>query len=221
MRRVFALMQWMLSPRALWLRATVALGLVAITPLAYFRGALDGRSSQSAIQAGQVALEQKLMDLIVERYPQATIRDFAGFPRVLLSVAHEADLDFRLLLAVVEKESGFKPDAVGKSGEIGLMQLMPPTAELVVKKLGLEYTPPTPAKSGGYTALGSLADPKFNIRVGTAYLRWQIDRYGLNATALRAYNRHPDRALEDRPADRYAEDIGLRYVVLAHAIPSR
>jgi len=64
----------------------------------------------------------------------------------------------------------------------------------------------------------SLADPAFNLRVGTSYLRWQIERYGLNATALRAYNRHPDRATEHRPAGRYAEDIGLRYVALAHAL---
>jgi hypothetical protein len=54
--------------------------------------------------------------------------------------------------------------------------------------------------------------------VGTTYLRWQIDRYGINATALRAYNRHPDRALEHRPQDRYAEEVSMRYLALAHAI---
>jgi hypothetical protein len=54
--------------------------------------------------------------------------------------------------------------------------------------------------------------------VGTTYLRWQIDRYGINATALRAYNRHPDRALEHRPQDPYAEEVSMRYLALAHAI---
>jgi len=154
----------------------------------------------------------------VERNPQATIRDFAGFPHTLLEITQASDLDFRIVLAIADKESGFKPDAIGKSGEIGLMQIMPPTAELVVKRLGLEYTPPEMGRNGVYTSLGSLADPKFNIRVGTTYLRWQIQRYGFNATALRAYNRNPDKATENRPQDRYAEEVSFRYLAFAHAL---
>jgi soluble lytic murein transglycosylase len=205
-------------PSERWARMALVSALVALVPLAYVHGARDGRADQAARQRGENDIELKVMALIVERFPQATIRDFSGFPAVLLQVARDTDIDFRLLLAIMDKESGFRPDAVGKSGEIGLMQIMPGTAELVVKRFGLAYEAPSVDKAGRYTALGSLGDPAFNLRVGTAYLRWQIERYGLNATALRAYNRHPDRATEHRPADRYAEDIGLRYVVLAHAL---
>jgi len=204
--------------RLLTIALTIALAMPA--PLAYVyglrEGRADGRATQAVLQQGAAELEAKVMALIVERYPQATIRDFSGFPAVLLEVAREEEIDFRLLLAIVEKESGFRPDAVGKSGEIGLMQIQPGTAELVIKRFGLDYTPPTTDKKGAYVTLGTLADPKFNLRVGAAYLRWQIKRYGFGATALRAYNRHPDRALEHRPEDRYAEDVGLRYLALAH-----
>jgi soluble lytic murein transglycosylase-like protein len=201
---------------------TIALGiaLALLAPVAYVHGLrdgrADGRATQALLEQGAVELEAKVMALIVERHPQATIRDFAGFPAVLLAVARETEIDFRLLLAIAEKESGFRPDAVGKSGEIGLLQIMPGTAELVIKRFGLDYAPPTTDKKGAYVTLGTLADPKFNLRVGAAYLRWQIKRYGFGPAALRAYNRNPDRALEHRPLDRYAEDVGLNYLAMAN-----
>jgi hypothetical protein len=85
------------------------------------------------------------------------------------------------------------------------------------KHLGPDYTPPA-GRNGAYASLGSLADPGFNVRVGAEYLRWQIDRYGQNALAMRGYNRTPDEATEHRPLDRYAEDVSLRYLTLAQAL---
>jgi len=38
----------------------------------------------------------------------------------------------------------------------------------------------------------------------------------MTPTAIRAYNRDPDRAKEFRPEDRYAEDIALGYLMLVH-----
>jgi len=200
------------------LQLVVFAAAVAIVPTIYSSGLRQGQADVVTAQRERKDLEQKIIALIVERNPQATIRDFAEFPQVLLDVAESVKLDFRVLLAIADKESGFHPDTVGGSGEIGLMQILPATAELVAKRLGLEYTAPVAAKPGPYASLGSLADPAFNVRVGAEYLRWQIDRYGLNATALRAYNRNPDKATEDRPLDRYAEDVSLRYLVLAHAL---
>ena len=192
--------------------------LIAAVPLFYAGGMTQGRLAQERVDQGRVEMEQRIITLIVERNPQATIREFAGFPRTLLEVSQAADLDFRIVLAIADKESGFNPNAVGKSGEIGLMQIMPSTAELVVRRLGLDYTAPELGRNGTYVSLGSLADPKFNVRVGAAYLRWQITRYGFNATALRAYNRNPDKATENRPHDRYAEDVSFRYLAFAHAL---
>ena len=201
-----------------WFQAGALVLLLAAVPAVYMRGLGEGKLTQQQADQGRVETEQKVVALIVERNPHATIRDFADFPRVLMEVSQAADLDFRIVLAIAEKESGFKPDAIGRDGEIGLMQMLPSTAELVTKKLGVKYTAPVPSKNGGYASLGSLGDPKFNIRIGTTYLRWQINRYGFNATALRAYNRNPDRALEHRPADRYAEDVSFRYLAIAHAL---
>jgi soluble lytic murein transglycosylase-like protein len=216
--QAIALARRFAETRGTWLQALGFVLLVAAVPLFYMGGLTQGRLAQERVDQGRVEMEQKITALIVERNPQATIREFAGFPHTLLEVSQAADIDFRILLAIADKESQFNPSAIGKSGEIGLMQLMPSTAELVVKRLGLDYTPPQMAKNGTYASLGSLADPKFNVRVGTAYLRWQINRYGFNATALRAYNRNPDKATENRPADRYAEEVSFRYLAFAHTL---
>ena len=64
------------------------------------------------------------------------------------------DLPPEIADAVAMVETGYRPDAVGSSGEIGLMQVMPATAA----QLGFRGT------------LADLADPATNIRLGVAYL---------------------------------------------------
>lgn len=163
--------------------------------------------------------EGRILAWVIERYPEATIKDFLAFPTVLLDESERAGVDYRLILAMAEKESAMNPRAVGRSGEIGLLQLLPSTAALVARRLeDATYEPPVAGKDrdgrSHYTSLGSLADPKVNVRYGVEYLRWQIERFGMTPTAIRAYNRPPGRASESWPADRYAEDVALGYFTL-------
>lgn len=164
-------------------------------------------------------VEGKIMAAIVERNPQATIKDFVGFPRIILAESARTGLDFRIVLALIDKESEFNPRAVGRAGEVGLMQVLPATAALVAQGMGMQFTAPTRAPSGGYSALGTLGNPADNVRIGCAYLRDQVSKFGPTPTALRAYNRGETNARQNRPDDRYAEDIGLRLVAFVHAIP--
>jgi soluble lytic murein transglycosylase-like protein len=84
-----------------------------------------------------------------------------------------------LVASVMTVESRGKADAVGSSGEIGLMQIMPSTAKWIAN-VGIE----------------SLALPATNIQTGTAYLRYCIDRKGGNGPAgVAAYNYGPDRVV--------------------------
>jgi len=81
------------------------------------------------------------------------------------------DLDPRLVMAVIEVESGFDSRAVSGAGAQGLMQLMPRTME----ELGVSRP----------------FDPEDNIRGGTRYLKVQLDRFGSVHLALAAYNAGP------------------------------
>jgi soluble lytic murein transglycosylase len=86
--------------------------------------------------------------------------------------AREHDLQPALVKAVIAAESNFDPDAVSRKGALGLMQLMPRTAE----SLGVENP----------------FHPVENVRGGTRYLRLMIDRFGDLERALAAYNAGPE-----------------------------
>jgi soluble lytic murein transglycosylase len=92
------------------------------------------------------------------------------------------------ILAVIRIESGFDVDATSDAGAVGLMQILPSTAEEVARELRLPWT-------GGE----QLRDPATNIRLGTHYLTKLLARFDDLALALAAYNEGPERVAE-RPA---------------------
>ncbi len=87
-------------------------------------------------------------------------------------------IDYDLLKAMIVTESGFNSTAVSPKGAVGLMQIMPATAE----RYGLRAD-----KLGAIE--DKLTDPKTNIRTGTRYLRFLIDLFpGQLELAVAAYN---------------------------------
>ncbi len=87
-------------------------------------------------------------------------------------------VDYELLQALIATESGFDASAVSPKGAIGLMQLMPATAE--------RYGVMGDAKTA---AVKKLTDPGTNIKAGTRYLRYLLDMFpGKIELALAAYN---------------------------------
>jgi Transglycosylase SLT domain len=92
------------------------------------------------------------------------------------SQAH--NIDFELLQALIATESGFDTNAVSPKGAVGLMQLMPPTAQ----RYGVSGDAKTPIEK-------KLTDPKTNIKAGSRYLRDLINLFpGKLELALAAYN---------------------------------
>jgi soluble lytic murein transglycosylase len=86
-----------------------------------------------------------------------------------------------LLAAVIYQESKFDAHAESKSGAIGLMQLLPSTAEGIAVHTG-----------GAAFRTTDLWNPEINVRYGAFYLRRLLDKYGDERTALAAYNAGQD-----------------------------
>lgn len=94
--------------------------------------------------------------------------------------------DAALLLATIRQESGFEAEALSSAGARGMMQLMPATARETAQQLGMPYQ-----------GEASLTDPAVNLRLGSAYLKQMLERFGASPTvALAAYNAGPARTTD-------------------------
>jgi soluble lytic murein transglycosylase-like protein len=104
--------------------------------------------------------------------PSATPQVPDASPRQLADAAADRyGLPRRLVRSLIAAESGFQRNAVSPKGAIGLMQLMPATAQV----LG-----------------ANPSDPAQNVDAGTRYLRDLLQKYnGLLYHALAAYNAGP------------------------------
>jgi soluble lytic murein transglycosylase-like protein len=89
--------------------------------------------------------------------------------RIVQDAAARHQLDPALVRAVINTESGWNSTAVSRKGAMGLMQLIPGTAQ----RFGV----------------GNPYDPAQNIEGGTSYLKTLLDRYnGDLSKSLAAYN---------------------------------
>ncbi len=104
-----------------------------------------------------------------------------GYKSVQHLVREAADdhgLDHALLKAVIATESGFNAQAVSPKGAVGLMQLMPATAQ----RFGVEA-------QGDQSLQQRLTDPRTNLQAGARYLAWLLRAFGGQIElALAAYN---------------------------------
>ena len=103
------------------------------------------------------------------------------YEQIVRGHARNYDLDPDLLAAVIYQESKFKADARSSSGAIGLMQLLPGTAQGIALHTG-----------GNAFRVDDLYDPEINVRYGAWYLRHLLQKYGDERTALAAYNAGQD-----------------------------
>jgi soluble lytic murein transglycosylase len=100
------------------------------------------------------------------------------YDHIVLGHAENYDLDPALVAAVIYRESRFDPDAVSESGAVGLMQLLPDTAEGIAELTG-----------GTAFRVADLHDPEINVRYGSFYLRRLLTKYdGDLELALAAYH---------------------------------
>jgi hypothetical protein len=141
----------------------------------FFRGEEDGAIKRGPGTPRAVAVPTAASKLI------AFFEVAPGYMRVkhhLREASKTQGIDYELLKALIATESGFDAGAVSPKGAVGLMQVMPATAE----RYGLTGDHKMPVEK-------KLADPGTNIRTGARYLRYLLDLFpGRLELALAAYN---------------------------------
>ncbi len=128
-------------------------------------------------EAGDLDPHLRALDLIAVSFPQ----------EYKTQIQREADrnqLSAFLVKSVIRQESAFGVQAVSSSGALGLMQLIPPTANEVAQDLHL----------GKINVPEDVFDSDVNIQMGSFYLAKMIKKFGGSVPlGLAAYNAGPHR----------------------------
>lgn len=124
-----------------------------------------------------------------------------GFESAIQQSAKQNQLDPLLVASVIRVESQFHQDDVSHAGAIGLMQLMPDTAQWIAGQMQQQgvpirtQVPGTSNRTSQHPATGvPFAEPELNIQLGTWYIHYLTQQFGGNVVAaIAAYNGGPQR----------------------------
>ena len=110
---------------------------------------------------------------------------------VVESAAERRGLALATVYAFIRQESAFMQDARSPAGALGLMQLMPRTGRMLMRRAGREYR-----------NRSQLLAPELNVELGTRYIRSLLSRTGgHHVLAAASYNAGPHRVRGWLPAD--------------------
>lgn len=105
--------------------------------------------------------------------PDGELREIA---RTMYDAARRYEVDYRLVLAVIDAESNFRHNVVSDAGAIGIMQVKPVVAREFSDEVGIPYRRDV------------LQCPHANVRFGIYYLSWLSRHYDNEYAVLYAYN---------------------------------
>lgn len=171
--------------------------------------AIKGMNEQELQMAAKIAQKWNWHDRAILTVAKTSQRDDLElrFPIAhrssVIQHASKAQIDPAWAFAMIRQESAFNTTARSSKGAMGLMQLMPKTANSVAKSLNTRLSDPT-----------ALFKADTNIRFGITYLRMKLesfDEHPVLATA--AYNAGGHRVLKWLPDDKPLEaDIWIETI---------
>jgi soluble lytic murein transglycosylase len=149
-------------------------------------------------QRGQYFTAIRFVNDAMENDPRLRQEKFLkiGYPEVFTSLykkeSERYGIDVVLLRSLTRQESGFNMKAISTSNALGLMQMIPPTAQDTAKRLGMKVEVPE-----------DMFRPEVNIPMGSFYVSQMLGQFSQNVPfALAAYNAGPYRVkkwIEARP----------------------
>jgi membrane-bound lytic murein transglycosylase MltF len=118
-------------------------------------------------------------------------------------------VDSRLILAIIQQESGFNHEAMSDKGAVGVMQLMPVTNDEVMQAIDLADVPPTAGNIRAGIYYFSRLFELFN-----GYPREEQIRF-----ALAAYNAGPARIYDAQELAAYIGENPRSWSAIQHILP--
>jgi soluble lytic murein transglycosylase-like protein len=190
---------WLSELASMVFAAAILLSLFAFTFLIFFNESIIHASDKRIreLNSQQWVFNKTLERLTALQRIGAAIKSVAG-PTIAKPVYYQLinltynngktfGYDPLLLLAVIQVESVFEPEARGRfknlqlSGALGLMQVKPATAREIATNLGITITKDA-----------DLFRPDINCAVGVAYLTKLISSFKSFKLGLLAYNQGPE-----------------------------
>ena len=102
------------------------------------------------------------------------------------SARHQTAVETAMVYAIARQESAFDPRARSAAGALGLLQLIPSTAAITAKSIGVSFSRDR-----------LTADPAYNAALGAAHLRQLTDEFGGSyILTFAAYNAGKSRVRE-------------------------
>jgi soluble lytic murein transglycosylase len=128
--------------------------------------------------------DQPDLALMAAKYARNNGAEMADYLFPVIALPAGGKVENAFVLGLIRQESAFNAQAQSPAGALGLMQLMPDTAQQMAHKMNI-------AK---FKAARLTTDPKFNVTLGRAYLDNLVDRFdGSYLLATAAYNAGPGR----------------------------
>jgi flagellar hook-length control protein FliK len=109
-------------------------------------------------------------------FNQETLKIPSHILQLVKQLSLKYEVPFELILSLVKVESNFNPQALSPKGAMGLMQIMPSTANF----LGIQNP----------------FDPRENLEAGVRYFKTLLERFGDLSLALAAYNAGPKAVMD-------------------------
>lgn len=98
------------------------------------------------------------------------------YEEIIKKNSEKNNISAPLIASIINVESGYRASCVSGKGAIGLMQIMPETAEWVCGKIGEEYDEK------------KLYEAEYNIQLGSYYLGYLYRYFGDENLTICAYN---------------------------------
>lgn len=193
-----------IAPGVLRARELLALGRTTLA-LSEWQSATRHMDDTKRHAAAKLALEWNLPNWSIVALSSADNKNDLElrFPLIhttnILREAKRHSIDPAWIFAVTRQESAFVSDAKSSAGALGLMQLIPSTADMVAKRKQI------PLRN-----TRAVLDPHTNIQLGSGYLKMMLDSHQQNPVlATAAYNAGPGRVRKWLPTQKMEADVWI------------